>query len=65
MSRLILDSHLCEGSGLCVATMPNLFAFDGNSDTAVTLVSDLEPSETTQAEVAASLCPVRAIRVDR
>lgn len=63
MSRLEVDSHLCNGYGNCVMIAPEVFELD--EDTLIAAVNE-EASQAApieQLREAAADCPARAIRL--
>ncbi|MEV6829374.1 ferredoxin [Amycolatopsis sp. NPDC051102] len=54
-----VDEHVCIGSGMCAALMPEVFVLDG--PVAHTLTSSVEADETVLD--AADSCPAMAITV--
>ncbi|MCX4846284.1 ferredoxin [Streptomyces sp. NBC_00893] len=54
-----VDHRLCQGSGMCAGTVPEVFALDGEHARARS--EDIEPDE--RVLDAADICPALAITV--
>ncbi|MFE3940448.1 ferredoxin [Streptomyces sp. NPDC059118] len=54
-----VDSQLCQGSGMCAGTVPEVFALDG--ERARARAEGIEPDE--RVLDAADICPALAITV--
>ena len=62
--RIKIDCDLCQGHGLCVATAPELFEFQGD-DMQPTVLRDPVPEELQEdAVTAVDCCPERAISIE-
>lgn len=63
MSRVAVDRTGCIGSGLCVASMPELFEFDDDSVSRPRNGGEVAARLADLAEAAAALCPANAISI--
>lgn len=57
--RVVVDGHMCVGSGMCVATHPEFFAMQADGHAAY-VANTLNEAAALEAE---ELCPVSAIRL--
>jgi ferredoxin len=62
--KAIVDSNLCEGNGMCAATVPEVFDLNEDSELARVLVDDVPTEMEESARHAASSCPRAAIRLE-
>jgi ferredoxin len=61
--RVEVDRKRCEGHGVCAANAPNLFRLDDDGELRLTYEgTDIPAEEHDNAEVAATGCPVEALR---
>jgi ferredoxin len=69
MSKVILDRNKCIGCGLCSNVSSDDFGFDGKAtliggnETSLDIF-EAERGDISGSERAASVCPVRAIRIE-
>jgi ferredoxin len=60
--RVVVDTMLCEGHGVCVLAAPEVFELDDDDN--LTVVNDQPGQELRQAVLnAEASCPKRAIRI--
>jgi ferredoxin len=61
--RVIVDTELCEGNGVCVKKAPTVFRLD-DDDIARVLIEHPDEALRPQVEAAVRGCPRQAIRLD-
>ncbi|MFK4064514.1 ferredoxin [Streptomyces sp. NPDC029674] len=62
MVRVIVDLDVCQDHGQCVFAAPDIFRLDGEGHLAY--VGSPDESLRADAEDAADVCPLQAIRVE-
>ena len=63
MSQVAVDRTGCIGSGMCVASMPELFEFDNQSVSLPRNGGEVAARLEDLAQAAAVLCPANAISI--
>ncbi|SEQ99224.1 ferredoxin [Actinokineospora terrae] len=59
--RVVVDSHRCVGSGMCVLTQPDVFDQDEDDGTVVLLRAEPGPEQERDVLTAVQSCPAQAI----
>ena len=60
--KIAVERQRCQGTGICVAVAPDLFAIDADG-AAVALTGDVAPEYEADAHDAVMSCPMAALRV--
>lgn len=61
--RVVIDPVACEGYGKCERIAPDLFKMDESGMASVLVGGDLNPQQLQRANMAAKLCPTKAIHL--
>ena len=59
--EVLLDTNLCNGYGVCVTIMPDVFDTPAGSPVAVLLRDRVEADETDDLDEAIRACPAQAL----
>jgi len=60
--RIVVDSDLCQGHGVCESEAPDLFEVDGDRKVRV-LDETPDESQRTALELAVKYCPTHALSI--
>jgi ferredoxin len=61
--RIVADLELCQSFALCSLTAPEVYSNDDEDGYVVPLDGELPPELEDRAAEGASMCPVRALRL--
>jgi ferredoxin len=64
MTRIFVDTNLCEGTQLCVGTYPDVFVFGADGYAHVVDISWADNVDAAELDALVTLCPTDAIQVD-
>lgn len=62
MVKIEVDSHRCEGHGLCLQAAPQVLHHNANAEVMID-VEHLSGDALAQAQAAVRVCPVAALRI--
>jgi sterol 14-demethylase len=62
--RVLLDTQLCQGHGMCVSEAPDVFHLDEGAKTVTVLRAEAAADRRAAVEKAVRFCPTRALKIE-